>query len=350
MSDHEQDPPEVMPSKAYKNMDFLASREARTIRVICEFEEGLQRLRGQNVKETILVFGSAKALNRKKFEAALHEAEQKLIHAKDQEKAVLQEELEAIRSREWLCEYMDKIRELARLLTEWSMSEYRSMPVVGGGFLATGEEEIRRDSLHGLSNNTWTDTHDDTTHQDEPATKRQRSSKQSLMICTGGARGIMEAANRGASEVPHAKNIGMGISLPHVTGLNPYVSPELGFMFHYFFTRKYWMMYPCRALVAAPGGFATMDMLFEFLTLKQTGKIKIDVPVVLFGKSYWNEVFNFEALVEFGTISQADLDSLFFTDDVQEAFSYITKRVVELQDRDREIFFSALHDERKSHK
>jgi len=153
-----------------------------------------------------------------------------------------------------------------------------------------------------------------------------------LLICTGGGGGLMEAANKGAAQVSGAKSIGMGISLPFSPGVNPYVTPELGFEFHYFFTRKYWMIYPCRALIVPPGGFATLDALFELLTLKQTGKIKVDIPVVMFGKSYWNKLINFGALVKFGTIAQRDYDSLHFTDDVDDAFQYVTTRLMELRD------------------
>ncbi|CAN0339579.1 unnamed protein product, partial [Ectocarpus sp. 13 AM-2016] len=107
-------------------------------------------------------------------------------------------------------------------------------------------------------------------------------------------------------------------TLAAVTGLNEYVTEELAFEFHYFFTRKFWMLYHCQALVVAPGGFGTLDELFEVLTLKQTGKVQKTLPVILFGKDYWEKIINWQALVEFGTIAQEDVDSLFFTDDPQE--------------------------------
>eukprot|EP00611_Tribonema_gayanum_P019781 TRINITY_DN3493_c0_g2_i5.p1 TRINITY_DN3493_c0_g2~~TRINITY_DN3493_c0_g2_i5.p1 ORF type:complete len:136 (-),score=72.67 TRINITY_DN3493_c0_g2_i5:376-783(-) len=123
--------------------------------------------------------------------------------------------------------------------------------------------------------------------------------------------------------VPGAKNMGMGITLPFEDGLNEFVTPELAFEFHYFFTRKFWMVYHCQALVVAPGGFGTLDELFEVLTLKQTGKIQKTLPVVLFGKTFWQAVVNWQALVDFGTIAQEDVDSLFFTDSEQEAFQFL---------------------------
>ncbi|CAM9423448.1 unnamed protein product [Discosporangium mesarthrocarpum] len=150
----------------------------------------------------------------------------------------------------------------------------------------------------------------------------------------------MEAANKGASRVPKAKNMGMGISLPFeagktgegsggirggVTSLNEFVTDELAFEFHYFFTRKFWMVYHCQALIVAPGGFGTLDELFEVLTLKQTGKVQKNLPVVLFGKTYWEKIINWQALVDYGTIAQDDVDELFFTDDANEAFNHLVK-------------------------
>ncbi|CAM9557800.1 unnamed protein product [Ectocarpus sp. 6 AP-2014] len=151
---------------------------------------------------------------------------------------------------------------------------------------------------------------------------------QHLVVCTGGGPGFMEAANKGASRVEGARNMGMGITLPFEEGkqwpfLSVYVTEELAFEFHYFFTRKFWMLYHCQALVVAPGGFGTLDELFEVLTLKQTGKVQKTLPVILFGKDYWEKIINWQALVEFGTIAQEDVDSLFFTDDPQEALDYL---------------------------
>jgi uncharacterized protein (TIGR00730 family) len=155
----------------------------------------------------------------------------------------------------------------------------------------------------------------------------QHDANQSIVICTGGGPGFMEAANKGAASVKGARNIGMGISLPFECGLNPYVTESLAFEFHYFFTRKFWMVYHCQAIVVAPGGVGTFDELFEVLTLKQTGKIHKDLPVILFGKEFWTTVVNWESLVKFGTVSQKDIDDLYFTDDVEEAFQYVTQRL-----------------------
>lgn len=142
-----------------------------------------------------------------------------------------------------------------------------------------------------------------------------------LYVCTGGGPGIMEAANRGASEAG-ALTVGLNIVLPHEQGSNPYITPTLNFRFHYFAMRKMHFMMRAKALVAFPGGFGTMDELFEVLTLVQTGKTK-PVPIVLFGVDFWSRFLNFEALVEVGTISEADKELFFVTDDPEEAWQSI---------------------------
>ena len=145
-----------------------------------------------------------------------------------------------------------------------------------------------------------------------------------VIMATGGGPGIMEAANKGALEAG-AKTIGFGITLPFEQANNDYVSPDLSFSFKYFFIRKFWLAAPSSAFVAFPGGFGTMDELFEILTLMQTGKMR-NIPVVLFGKTFWTKLFNFELLVEEGLISKEDLDLFLITDDVCEAYDYITTR------------------------
>jgi uncharacterized protein (TIGR00730 family) len=144
------------------------------------------------------------------------------------------------------------------------------------------------------------------------------------VVCTGGGPGIMEAANRGASEAK-GLNVGLTISLPFEEFENPYISRELAFHFHYFFMRKFWFLYLAKAMIFFPGGFGTLDELFETLTLVQTHKMRKKLPMVLFGASFWEKVINFDALVEAGTISADDLDLLFHTDSVDEAFDYVTK-------------------------
>jgi uncharacterized protein (TIGR00730 family) len=174
--------------------------------------------------------------------------------------------------------YVDDATELARLLTEWS----RSLP---GG--------------------------------------------ERLTICSGGGPGIMEAANRGAA-LAGGRSIGLNIGLPHEQRPNPFITPGLGFEFHYFFMRKLWFAYLARALVAFPGGFGTFDELFEFLTLAQTRKLDRSIPVLLYGSAYWKEVVNFEALVRHGTIAPEDLELFSFADEPRAALATL-RRSIELE-------------------
>jgi len=148
-------------------------------------------------------------------------------------------------------------------------------------------------------------------------------------VCSGGGPGIMEAANKGA-KLAGGKSIGFNITLPLEQFLNPYVSPELSFNFHYFFIRKFWFLYYAKALIGFPGGFGTLDEVFELLTLLQTKKIEKKIPVVLFDKTFWNEVINFKALQGYGTIRAVDLKLFKILDSVDEAFEYITGQLTKL--------------------
>jgi uncharacterized protein (TIGR00730 family) len=149
----------------------------------------------------------------------------------------------------------------------------------------------------------------------------QKKDSNKLHICTGGGPGIMEAANRGAFEKGD-KTIGFNISLPREQHPNPYISPGLSFRFHYFALRKMHFMLKARAIVAYPGGFGSFDELFEVLTLIQTKKV-VAIPVILVGKSYWNEMLNFKSMVEFGVIDQEDMQSLHFSETAEEAWQVI---------------------------
>jgi uncharacterized protein (TIGR00730 family) len=147
-----------------------------------------------------------------------------------------------------------------------------------------------------------------------------------FIICSGGGPGIMEAANRGAHNAG-GKSIGLGISLPFEQGVNEYTPDKLKFEFHYFFVRKYWFVLMAKALVAFPGGFGTMDELFETLTLVQTGKVTDAPPIILFGSEFWNRVVNFDALVEWGTISPEDLQLFTIVDTVEQARDAIIEQL-----------------------
>ena len=250
--------------KSYKNLPFLNSPAARHIRILCEYEEPRARFRAEEVRDTIVVFGSARIKAPDVAARMVAEA-----HAAGDAGEVKKADDMLRMSR-----YYADTRELARRLTEWSMARAKS--------------------------------------------------RRQFLICTGGGPGIMEAANRGAADVPGGRNVGLGISLPFEEELNPYVSPELGFEFHYFFMRKYWFAYLAKAMVIMPGGFGTFDEMAEVLTLRQTKKITKNLPMVLYGSEYWDEVFNIPAMVRWGTISAPDLELMHQSDTVDDAFTFLT--------------------------
>ncbi|KAG5178863.1 hypothetical protein JKP88DRAFT_258437 [Tribonema minus] len=317
--------------KAYKNAEFLGSSQARLLRIMCEYEETMLRLKRHKIRATILVFGSARAKSREEWAAALAAARAlEAAAAAGEARAAATKAARKIERTAWMGDMTDKIVELSRLLTAWGVSDAchlgrdHSISGVtryhftdpryasggsGGGGGGGGNGHPRRLGSNVPSYGVL--------GEDVPGME------QGVYICTGGGPGFMEAANKGAAMVPGAKNMGMGITLPFEDGLNEFVTPELAFEFHYFFTRKFWMVYHCQALVVAPGGFGTLDELFEVLTLKQTGKIQQTLPVVLFGKTFWQTVVNWQALVDFGTIAQDDVNSLLFTDSEHEAFEFL---------------------------
>jgi len=255
--------------KAYKNLAFLNSRDARTIRILSEYLEPQARFRRYNITDTVVFFGSARAV-------AVDEAQAELSAAQAAGDA---ERLRKAQAGRLLAAYYDDARELARLMTVWS--------------------------------------------------KGLRTPSPRFIVCSGGGPGIMEAANRGASEAAGI-SIGLGISLPLETTMNRYITRELGFEFHYFFTRKFWFVYLAKALVVFPGGFGTLDELFELLTLIQTQKIGKRMPIVLYGKEFWSELINFETLIKWGTISPEDLDLFHVASTPQDAFQHLTERLVSL--------------------
>ena len=245
---------ELQTEKAYKNLDFLNSKDARTLRILSEYLYPKKQLEEEKVTNTIVIFGSARA-------PSPEELSSKEDFNKGRSKSLK------------LAEYYDATRTLSKRLTEWS--------------------------------------------------KNLNQEVQKYVICSGGGPGIMIAANRGAREA-EGKTATFRISLPFENSPNPYVNPELDFEFHYFFTRKFWFSYLAKALVIMPGGFGTLDEFFEILTLIQTEKMKKNLPIVLFGKEYWNKLINFETLVEYGAIDRKDLDLFFLTSSVDEAYEYVT--------------------------
>jgi len=248
-------------TKAYTNEQFLLSPEARPLRILAEYYEPSTRFERFSVDDTIVVMGSARHKERERAEAELEQVRRSGGDTARGELAVK------------MSRYYEDARELSNRLTHWS----KGLP-----------EKHRR-----------------------------------FVICTGGGPGIMEAANRGASEA-QGVNVGLSISLPFEEQENRYITRELAFQFHYFFMRKFWFLYLAKAVVFFPGGFGTLDEMFEILTLVQTRKVRKHLPLVLYGSEYWKRIINFDALVEFGTIDAEDLDLFHFCDSVDEAFDYLT--------------------------
>jgi uncharacterized protein (TIGR00730 family) len=153
-----------------------------------------------------------------------------------------------------------------------------------------------------------------------------KSPAHRYLVCTGGGPGIMEAANRGAQDAG-GRSIGLNIGLPHEQRPNPFITPGLSFEFRYFFMRKFWFAYVARAIIVFPGGFGTLDELFEFLTLSQTGKIDPPVATLLYGTRYWNEIVDFDALARHGMVAAADLKLLHFVDTPAETMTVLRKRL-----------------------
>ena len=262
----------VKPVKAYKDLEFLNSPDARTIRMLAEFMEPQTRFRQHQIRDTIVFFGSARLRPRSEAIKKLRVARKEVGGTVRPPKEMLRRFREAQVGFE-MSRFYEEAVVLARMLTEWSK---------------------------GLSEG------------------------NRFVICSGGGPGIMEAANRGA-QLAGGKTIGLNISLPFEQYANPYISEGLGFEFHYFFMRKFWFVYLAKALVAFPGGFGTLDEMMEVLTLLQTGKIKKKMAVVVYGKSYWNKVLDFEEMVNHGLVSRADLDIFKFVDTPDEAFMYLKK-------------------------
>ncbi|KAL7702924.1 SLOG cluster4 family/Possible lysine decarboxylase [Lotmaria passim] len=298
--------------KSYKNTEFLNGSAGRLVRIMCEFEEPKERLRRNYIRSTFLFFGSARSMTRRQYDITEQGLQAKLADCgSEAERAAVQAELVRLEKTQWMCEWVEVVERLATMVAKFAKTEQQlinhSYKYIPDYFKLSPEDKTQ--SMHELA-----EQFDD------------------LVVTTGGGPGFMEAANRGAAAVPGAKTIGMGISLPFEKGLNGHVTDGLAFEFHYFFTRKYWMMYSCRAIVVAPGGFGTLDEMFELLTLKQTRKIP-SVPVVLLGKRFWQTVINWQALADFGVISQAEIDDLLFTDSPEEAIAYIKDFYIRLAEK-----------------
>lgn len=263
------------PSQAYTNLEFLLSSEARTLRILSEFLEPQRRFRKHGIQNTIVFFGSARVqtpkIAKQRFE---------MISSKTKEggksTVAIRKRLEDAKIDLTMSNFYEDATELSKMLTRWSKS---------------------------------------------------LNSHAKFTICSGGGPGIMEAVNKGAL-LAGGKSIGLNITLPFEQGSNPYVSPELAFQFHYFFMRKFWFVYLAKALVFFPGGFGTLDELFEVLTLIQTKKVRKKMAVVVYGKDYWSDVINFNAMTKYKTIARNDLNLLRIVDSPKEAFDYLKKELL----------------------
>jgi hypothetical protein len=275
---------------AYENPAFLNSPEGRPIRIVAEFLEPLARFRREQIQDTVVFFGSARFGGR---EEANHELE--LLDntgstqpAPSEEQPAKPKEIASGQATDLqrkravaaveMARYYEDARRLAQLLTQW----VKTIP----------------------------------------------SRKHRFVVTSGGGPGIMEAANRGAYEAG-GKTIGMNILLPFEQRPNRYITPSLNLEFHYFFMRKLWFAYLAKALVVFPGGFGTLDEMFEILTLVQTQKMTKKITVVIYGPEYWKKVFNLEVLVDMGAISPKDLDLFQYADTPEEAFGMLRQGLTE---------------------
>jgi uncharacterized protein (TIGR00730 family) len=255
---------------AYENERFVTSPDGRILRILSEYMEPLARFRHEQIQDTVVFFGSARFHSHSEASRNLTELEKGLgvQHPAERKKALASLDM---------ARYYEDARRLAFLLTQWSVQI--------------------------------------------PARRRR------FVVTTGGGPGIMEAANLGAQEAG-GKTIGLNINLPSEQNPNPYITPALNFEFHYFFMRKFWFAYLAKALVIFPGGFGTLDELFEILTLAQTQKLAKKILVVIYGSEYWKQLINFEAMIDAGTISAADLDLFRMVDSPEEGFEFLREGLV----------------------
>jgi uncharacterized protein (TIGR00730 family) len=252
---------------AYDNEAFLHSPDGRIIRMLAEYQEPLARFRREQIQDTVVFFGSARFQGRKIAAETLA-----AVGEKNTSPEQLERDLKRAQANVDMARYYEDARQLAYMLTKWSITI--------------------------------------------PA-RRHR-----FVVTTGGGPGIMEAANLGAHEAG-GKSIGLNIQLPFEQHPNQFITPSLNFQFHYFFMRKFWFAYLAKGLVIFPGGFGTMDELFEILTLAQTEKLAKKILVIIYGSEYWNKIINFQAFVDAGTVSPEDLDLFKIADNPEEAFEFL---------------------------
>jgi uncharacterized protein (TIGR00730 family) len=254
---------------AYENETFVNSPDGRILRILSEYMEPIARFRREQIQDTVVFFGSARFHSRTA-------SEDKLAALESNAAQLSGGQFESLRKRALagvdMARYYEDARRMAFLLSQWSVQI--------------------------------------------PARRRR------FVVTTGGGPGIMEAANLGAQQAG-AKTVGLNIALPFEQSPNPYITPALNFEFHYFFMRKFWFAYLSKALVIFPGGFGTMDELFEILTLAQTQKLAKKILVVIYGSEYWSRLINFQTMVDAGTISPDDLELFKIVDSPEEGFEFL---------------------------
>jgi len=258
---------------AYGNHEFLESEEGRPLRILAEYLEPLRRFQAQNIQDTVVFFGSARVHSPEYAKEALGRLERRSATGAEPDPQ-LQRGRTAV---EW-SRYYEEARVLAKTLTGWSAT---------------------LDSPH-----------------------------YRFVVTSGGGPGIMEAANRGASEAG-GKTIGLNIRLPYEQAPNRFITEGLHFQFRYFFMRKFWFAYLAKALVVFPGGFGTLDELFEILTLSQTDKLGKQIQVILYGSEYWDKILSLDPLVEWGAIGAGDVDLLQRADSPEQAFVLLKTHLTE---------------------
>lgn len=256
--------------KAYHNLKFINSPGGRSVRILTEYSEPLERFRKYKIYHTIVFFGSARILPGKEAKSRLLAVKKKIRNSGRKNPKLIQE-LKNAEVHVEMSKYYDDTVELAYMMTQWAKSLKKP---------------------------------------------------NKFIVCSGGGPGIMEAANRGAAKAK-GFSMGLNISLPFEQYPNRYISPELNFEFHYFFMRKFWFAYLAKALVIMPGGFGTLDELMEILTLVQTEKLHKKMTVVVYGKEFWDKIINMEKMAELQVISPEDLKLFRFVNTPKEAFEYL---------------------------
>ena len=250
----------------YYDKDFLGSPDARSVRILSEYYGPLQRIKRNGIQDFLVFFGSARIQSKEQAQTNLDSAS----------KDISPSGLDDLKSNLEMSQYYEDARKLSYKMTKWS--------------------------------------------------QKLNHKKKRFVVTSGGGPGIMEAANRGATEAGGSA-IGLSISLPYESSGNDWISDDLEIHFHYFFMRKFWFLYLAKAMVVWPGGFGTLDEVMEALTLIQTNKLRKKIPIVLYDKKFWSRIVDWDFMVDKGVISKTDIDHFKFCDTVDESYEYLTKKI-----------------------